>query len=701
LNSTFLDTPIEYLKGIGPQKADTLKKELSVFSFGDLLTNFPYRYIDKTKFHKISEIQGDENFVQIKGSIISVEMIGKEHGKRMVATLKDDTGALELLWFKGIKWISSSIKLHEQVIVFGRPSLFNKSMQISHPELDSINATEQIHLSKFEPMYNSSEKMKLRGLDSKGISKVIKNLLEHPQFSVIDTFPLSLIQKHRFISLKEAYQLIHFPQNLEQKQKAEFRLKFEELFFIQLKILQSKLFRKINTQGFTFSKVGEFFNEFYTNHLPFELTNAQKKVIKEIRFDMGSSKQMNRLLQGDVGSGKTLVALMCMLIAKDNNFQSCLMAPTEILAQQHLQTFKELLKNMNVSIALLTGSSKQSERKIMLENLVNGDLDIIIGTHALIEEKVVFKNLGLVVIDEQHRFGVEQRSKLWKKNILHPHILVMTATPIPRTLAMTFYGDLDTSIIDELPKDRKPILTSHRYDSSRLQVFGFIAEQIRLGLQIYIVYPLIQESENSDYKDLMDGYESIVRAFPRPQYQVSIVHGKMKPKDKDFEMQEFASGKSQILVATTVIEVGVNVPNASVMIIESAERFGLSQLHQLRGRVGRGAEQSYCILMTGFKLSAEGKKRIETLVRTNDGFEIAEVDMKLRGSGDIAGTRQSGVVDLKISDLAKDGQIVMLARNEANLILEEDPQLYLPQHIPIQIQLTKNMQGKSIWSKIS
>jgi ATP-dependent DNA helicase RecG len=701
LSTIFLDTPIEYLKGVGPQKADTLKKEIQVFTFGDLLTYFPYRYIDKTKFHTIAEIQGDENFVQIKGSIISVEMLGKERGKRMVATLKDETGTLELVWFKGIKWIASSIKLHEKIIVFGRPSVFNKSIQISHPELEPINVNVQVQLSKFEPMYNSSEKMKLKGLDSKGISKAIKNLLEHTQFSVDDTFPQTLIQKHRFIPLKEAYQFIHFPQTIEQKQKAEFRLKFEELFFIQLKILQSKLFRKINTQGFSFSIVGNCFNEFYNNHLPFELTNAQKRVIKEIRFDMGSGKQMNRLLQGDVGSGKTLVALMCMLIAKDNNFQSCLMAPTEILAQQHYQTFKEILKNMNVSIELLTGSTKQSERKRIFESLANGNLDIIIETHALIEEKVVFKNLGLVVIDEQHRFGVEQRSKLWKKNILHPHILVMTATPIPRTLAMTFYGDLDTSIIDELPKGRKPILTSHRYDSSRLQVFGFMAEQIRLGRQVYIVYPLIQESENSDYKDLMDGYESIVRAFPRPQFQVSIVHGKMKPKDKDFEMQQFASGKSQILVATTVIEVGVNVPNASVMIIESAERFGLSQLHQLRGRVGRGAEQSYCILLTGFKLSEEGKKRIETMVRTNDGFEIADVDMKLRGPGDIAGTRQSGVVDLKISDLAKDGQIVMLARDEAHLILEEDPQLYLPQHIPLQIQLAKNIQGKSVWSKIS
>ncbi len=703
MSSNFLNTPIEYLKGVGPQKADILKKELNIFSYEQLITYYPFRYVDRTKFYKINEINVDLPYVQLRGKIISTETIGVKRAKRFVVKFSDGTGVLELVWFQGIKWVEEKLKPNSiiEYVVFGKPTLFNNKFNIAHPEIEPVSTENTTLANALQPVYNSTEKMKIRALDTKGIARIQKALLLQAKNNIPEILSKEIIDRFQLLSREQAFFQIHLPQNAEMLKKAEFRLKFDELFFIQLKLLKQKTNREKIYKGYLFSSVGNYFNSFYNNHLPFELTNAQKRVIKEIRFDMGSGKQMNRLLQGDVGSGKTLVALMNILIALDNQFQACLMAPTEILANQHFDTISKLVEPLGINVGLLTGSVKAAQRRKLHEKLQSGEMHILIGTHALLEDEVQFKNIGLVVIDEQHRFGVAQRAQMWKKNTQPPHVLIMSATPIPRTLAMTLYGDLDVSVIDEMPPGRKPILTSHKYDSNRERVFGFMKEQIAIGRQVYVVYPLIKESEKMDYKDLMDGYESISRAFPLPQYKVSIVHGQMKSDVKDFEMQRFVKGETNIMVATTVIEVGVNVPNASVMIIESAERFGLSQLHQLRGRVGRGAEQSYCILMTGNKLSADGKLRMETMCRTNDGFEIADVDLKLRGPGDMAGTQQSGVLDLNLADLAKDSQILYAARNMALEILAEDVNLEKPENGPIAYHLAMMKKTNINWSRIS
>ncbi len=701
MSNSILETPIEYLKGVGAQRADILKKELHIFTYGDLLTHYPFRYIDRTKFYTVSEISDSLQYVQLRGKIIHFEVVGEKRGKRLLAKFRDTSGVIELVWFQSYQWWANNLKLNEEYIVFGKPTEFSGKFNIVHPELDLTSEVNITLNAAMQAMYNTSEKMKARGIDSRAIRKMQQTLLPLLSTKISEILPDSMLESFRLLPREEALKNIHSPATTEVLSRAQFRLKFEELFFIQLRLLKLKVFRNQSTKGFIFSLVGDYFNGFYKNNLPFELTGAQKKVMKEIRADMGSGRQMNRLLQGDVGSGKTLVALMCMLIALDNKFQSCLMAPTEILAKQHFETLNSLLAGTAVSIALLTGSSKTKQRKLVHEDLLNGNLHILIGTHAVLEDVVQFQNLGLVVIDEQHRFGVEQRSKLWNKNTQVPHVLVMTATPIPRTLAMTLYGDLDISVIDEMPPGRKAIITSHRYDSARIAVFNFMREQIKLGRQIYVVYPLIKESEKMDYKDLMDGYESISRAFPKPEYQISIVHGKMKSADKDFEMQRFVRNETQIMVATTVIEVGVNVPNASIMVIESAERFGLSQLHQLRGRVGRGADQSYCILMTSYKLGEDTKVRLETMVRTTDGFEIADVDLKLRGPGDLQGTQQSGIMDLKISDLSKDAQIVQLARTAAQNILEKDPDLLATEYLIMKQHLNSINKSNVNWSRIS
>lgn len=703
MSSTFLNTPIEYLKSVGPQKAEILKKELRIFKYADLLAFYPFRYVDRTKFYKVKEINADLPFVQLRGKITNTKMVGVKRAQRFVATFADETGSLELVWFQGAKWIAEKIKPHvtNEYIVFGRPSVFNGIFNISHPEIDLVSAENTTFASTLQAVYNSTEKLKSRSLDSKGIARLQKSLVLLIKKNIPETLSNAVLERFQMLSREEAVKQIHFPQNPEMLKKAEFRLKFEELFFIQLKLLKQKGLREKTFRGFVFSKVGDYFNNFYNNYLPFQLTNAQKRVIKEIRLDMGSGKQMNRLLQGDVGSGKTLVALMNILICMDNGFQACLMAPTEILANQHFETISKLLKPLNINVGLLTGSKKVKERRVIHEQLQNGEMQILIGTHALLEDVVQFKNIGLVVIDEQHRFGVAQRAKMWNKNTQSPHMLIMSATPIPRTLAMTLYGDLDVSVIDELPPGRKPIQTVHRFDTHRDRVFGFMKDQIALGRQIYVVYPLIKESEKMDYKDLMDGFESISRAFPLPKYNVSVVHGQMKADAKEYEMQRFVRGETNIMIATTVIEVGVDVPNASAMVIESAERFGLSQLHQLRGRVGRGAEQSYCILMTSFKLSHDGKLRMDTMVRTNDGFEIADVDLKLRGPGDMSGTIQSGVLDLNIADLAKDAQILHAARNMAIELLSEDPNLENPENSNIAYQFAITNNSRTNWSRIS
>lgn len=701
-----LQTPIEYLKGVGPQRGELLRKELGIHRYEDLINFYPNRYIDRTRYYKINELQNNPAEVQIIGKIINIKTVefGKAK-KRLVATFVDETGEMELVWFQGHKWIRESLKINIPYVIFGKVTSFNGQYNMAHPEMELLNEHEQSLRSALQPVYPSTETLTNRGISNRVVNKMMQQLFLETQAKFSETLPQYLLDELKLIPKNAALFNIHFPKSPELLAKAQFRLKFEELFFIQLQLITKNLVRKHKIKGHPFTVIGENFNNFYKNHLPFELTNAQKKVLKEIRNDLGSNAQMNRLLQGDVGSGKTIVALMAMLIALDNGFQSCLMAPTEILANQHFNGLTELLNpetsGLNINIKILTGSTKTSERKIIHEELENGSLHILIGTHALLEDKVQFQNLGLAIIDEQHRFGVEQRSKLWKKNEIPPHILVMTATPIPRTLAMSLYGDLDVSVIDELPPGRKPIQTVHRYDSNRLKVWKFIKDEIAKGRQIYIVYPLIQESETMDYKDLMDGYESISRDFPLPNYSISIVHGKMKPAEKDAEMKRFAEGKTNIMVATTVIEVGVNVPNASVMIIESAERFGLSQLHQLRGRVGRGAEQSYCILMTSHKLSNESKIRLETMCKTNDGFEIAEVDLKLRGPGDIMGKQQSGVLNLQIADLVKDKDILVIARNEAIKLLKKDASMSLPEHQTLKqifIEMTKK---KNIWNYIS
>jgi ATP-dependent DNA helicase RecG len=702
MQQNILETQIEYLKGVGPNRGTLLRKELGIHKYGHLLNFFPNRYIDRTRYYKINELQNNVAEVQIIGKIINIKTVefGKNQ-KRLVATFVDDTGQMELVWFQGHKWIRESLKLNEMCVIFGKCTSFGNTFNMAHPEIELMAEHEQSLRSAMQPVYPSTETLANRGISNRVINKMMQQLFQETQAKFSETLPDYLISELKLIPKNAALFNIHFPKSAEALEKAQFRLKFEELFYIQIQLITQNLIRKHKIKGHPFTKVGDYFNDFYQNHLPFELTNAQKRVIKEIRIDMGSNAQMNRLLQGDVGSGKTIVALMSMLIALDNGFQSCLMAPTEILANQHFNGLSELANDLNINIKLLTGSTKIAARRIIHEELENGTLHILIGTHALLEEKVKFQNLGLAVIDEQHRFGVEQRSKLWKKNEIPPHVLVMTATPIPRTLAMSLYGDLDISVIDELPPGRKPIQTVHRFDSNRLKVWKFIRDEIALGRQIYIVYPLIQESEKMDFKDLMDGYESISRDFPLPQYAISILHGKMKPADKDAEMKRFAEGKTNIMVATTVIEVGVNIPNASVMIIESAERFGLSQLHQLRGRVGRGAEQSYCILMTSHKLSADSKTRMETMVSTNDGFEIAEVDLKLRGPGDLMGTQQSGVLNLQIADLVRDRDILILARNYALKILKDDAPMQKPENLILRstyIELTKK---KNIWNYIS
>ena len=696
-----LQTPIEYLKGVGPQRGELLRKELGIHRYEDLINFYPNRYIDRTRYYKINELNNNPAEVQIIGKIINIKTVefGKAK-KRLVATFVDETGEMELVWFQGHKWIRESLKINVPYVIFGKVTSFNGQYNMAHPEMELLNEHEQSLRSALQPVYPSTETLTNRGISNRVVNKMMQQLFLETQAKFSETLPQYLLDELKLIPKNAALFNIHFPKSPELLAKAQFRLKFEELFFIQLQLITKNLVRKHKIKGHPFTVIGENFNNFYKNHLPFELTNAQKKVLKEIRNDLGSNAQMNRLLQGDVGSGKTIVALMAMLIALDNGFQSCLMAPTEILANQHFNGLTELAKDLNLNIKILTGSTKTSERKIIHEELENGSLHILIGTHALLEDKVQFQNLGLAIIDEQHRFGVEQRSKLWKKNEIPPHVLVMTATPIPRTLAMSLYGDLDVSVIDELPPGRKPIQTVHRYDSNRLKVWKFIKDEIAKGRQIYIVYPLIQESETMDYKDLMDGYESISRDFPLPNYSISIVHGKMKPAEKDAEMKRFAEGKTNIMVATTVIEVGVNVPNASVMIIESAERFGLSQLHQLRGRVGRGAEQSYCILMTSHKLSNESKIRLETMCKTNDGFEIAEVDLKLRGPGDIMGKQQSGVLNLQIADLVKDKDILVVARNEAIKLLKKDASMSLPEHQTLK-QIFIEMTKKNIWNYIS
>ncbi len=682
-------------------RAELLKKELGIFTFQDLLHYFPFRYIDRSKFLKVSEVRSDSAYVQLKGKIFGLKTFGKHRATRLTGFLRDETGDIELVWFKGLKWVMQKIKPGEEYVVFGKPSYFNGKYNFVHPEIELASETQKGVNATLQPFYSSTEKLKSKGLDSRGIAKLTKNLVDQIDHTIPETLSEEIITPLKFISREKALINIHHPENQYILDKAIARLKFEELFFIQLALLKQKFTRAEKVRGHTFTTVGKHFNEFYYHHLPFELTGAQKRVIKEIRADMGHGKQMNRLLQGDVGSGKTLVALMCMLIAIDNGYQTCLMAPTEILAQQHYKTISKFLGDMQIEISLLTGSTKTSERKIIHKSLKEGTMNIIIGTHALIEETVQFKNLGFVVIDEQHRFGVAQRARLWKKNKIPPHVLVMTATPIPRTLAMTVYGDLDVSVIDELPPGRKPVKTFHFYDSKRSQLFHFMKQKIAEGRQVYVVYPLINESETLDLKDLMDGYESISRAFPLPDYAISIVHGQMKPEAKEYEMQRFVKGETQIMVATTVIEVGVDVPNASVMVIENAERFGLSQLHQLRGRVGRGADQSYCILMTGFKLTGEARIRIETMVRTNNGFEIAEVDMKIRGPGDMHGTQQSGVLDLQLADIIRDEKILKFARNLAAEILQDDPLLQNPKNSTLAARLRQLQKHKYDWSRIS
>ena len=697
-----LETPIEYLKGVGPQRGDLLRKELGIFKYSDLLNLYPNRYIDRTRYYKVNELQNNNSEVQIVGKVINIKTVEQAKGRgRLVATFVDDTGQMELVWFQGQKWVRESLKINTIYVIFGKVSQFGATFNMAHPEMELIEEHKASLRSAMQPVYPSTEKLANRGITNKVVNKMMQQLFLETQNLFQETIPNYLLDELKLIPKNEALFNVHFPKSQDLLAKAQFRLKFEELFFIQLQLITKNLIRKHKIKGMPFEKVGNYFTDFYNNHLPFDLTNAQKRVLKEIRNDLGSNAQMNRLLQGDVGSGKTIVALMCMLLAKDNGFQSCLMAPTEILANQHFIGISELASELNISIKILTGSTKTSERKIIHEALENGSLDILIGTHALLEDKVKFQNLGLAIIDEQHRFGVEQRSKLWKKNVIPPHVLVMTATPIPRTLAMSLYGDLDISVIDELPPGRKPIQTVHRFDSNRLKVWKFLKDEIAKGRQIYIVYPLIQESEKMDYKDLMDGYEGISRDFPLPQYAISIVHGKMKPAEKEAEMQRFSAGKTNIMVATTVIEVGVNIPNASVMVIESAERFGLSQLHQLRGRVGRGAEQSYCILMTSHKLSNDSKIRMDTMVRTNDGFEISEVDLKLRGPGDLMGKQQSGVLNLQIADLVRDKDILQLARHHAIKLLKDDAPMEKPEHAKLRVAFIEISKKKTIWNYIS
>lgn len=698
--SDYLKNQIDYLKGVGPERASLLQAELGIYSYEDLLSYFPFRYIDRSKYYKINEITAASAEIQIVGRITNLNEIGQNRGKRLVARFVDETGQMELVWFKYTKWMKENFEkmLNVPVVAYGKPNEFNRTFSIVHPEIETLENQKSAPQGLY-PVYSSTEKLTKKGVTNRVWQKIQWQLLSELK-SLEENLSEEIIRKFNFSDRLTAYRQVHFPRNTEELRKAEDRLKFEEFFFMQLGLFIKKINHQQKYRSQEFAEVGEIFNDFYKNHLPFDLTNAQKRVVKEIRADLGKPVQMNRLLQGDVGSGKTMVALLAALIAADNGFQTAFMAPTEILAQQHFDSIKTYLAEMNIEIGLLTGSTKAKERKLLHEKLLSGEIHILVGTHALIEDKVQFKNLGLTIIDEQHKFGVAQRAKFLRKNKFPPHTLVMTATPIPRTLAMSLYGDLDISVIDELPAGRKPIKTVHKKDADRLGLFGFIRTEIKKGRQIYIVYPLIEESEKLDYKDLMDGYESISRAFPLPEYAVSIVHGRMKPEDKDFEMQRFARGETQILVATTVIEVGVNVPNASVMVIESAEKFGLSQLHQLRGRVGRGAEQSYCILMTKDFLSQDAFTRISTMCRTNDGFEIAEVDMQLRGPGDIMGTQQSGVLNFKIANIVKDQKILTAARYMAEELLKDDPLLEKPENQGIRKFFITNHKEKIEWSRV-
>lgn len=693
--------PIEYTKGVGTARAEVLQSELGIHCGLDLLQFFPNRYVDKSRFYKINELIASGMEVQIVGRLIHLKTVGQKRGSRLVATFIDETGQIELVWFRSQKWFSEHLKINEPYVVFGRVNLYNGIFSMPHPEMELLKEFEVSFKPGMQAIYRSSEKLTNRGITNRFVSGLIAQVFKNTAAHFEESLSKSILSKYQMISKTEALFAIHFPENPELLAKAQFRLKFEELFFIQLQLIAKNLYRKNKIKGFRFEKIGNNFNTFYQNHLPFELTTAQKKVLKEIRSDLGQTAQMNRLLQGDVGSGKTIVALMSMLMAVDNDFQACLMAPTEILANQHFQSVSEQLKDMDITVRLLTGSTKKSERKLLLEELEAGKIQILIGTHALLEDPVQFRNLGLCVIDEQHRFGVAQRAKMWYKNEHPPHVLIMTATPIPRTLAMSLYGDLDLSVIDELPPGRKPVKTIHLFESKRLKLIRFMKDEIQKGRQVYIVYPLIQESEAMDLKNLDDGYLALIRDFQTPEYQVSIVHGKMKTEDKNREMKRFVDGITHIMVATTVIEVGVNVPNASVMVIESAERFGLSQLHQLRGRVGRGAEQSFCILMSGNKLSDEAKTRLETMVSTNDGFEIAEVDLKLRGPGDLMGKQQSGVLNFKLADLSKDQPILMMARQEVIALFQKDASLSAEENLPISKAYKHLNSEKGIWGYIS
>ncbi len=695
-----LETPIEYLKGVGPQRAELMRKELGVGTFGDLLLHYPFRYVDRMRFNAVAEIVEEGTAVQLRGVLKEVRMIGEKQARRLTAKLTDATGTIELVWFGGLRWIQPILKDGGEYIVYGKPTWFRDRFNLAHPEIESALTWDQGAATPLQPVYSTTEKASAKGLNSRGIGKLVHALLPQLHGVLPETLSATLVQQLGGVSREEAVTEAHFPQDQKRLDIAVKRLKFEELFYIQLQLLKQKLLMQQDVKGNVFAHVGAHFNSFYTDHLPFELTGAQKRVVKEIRKDMGTGQQMNRLLQGDVGSGKTLVALLSMLIALDNGFQAAMLAPTEILAQQHFKSISRFLEGLPVVVRLLTGSTKAAARKSLLAALKLGEVHILVGTHALLEDRVVFPQLGLVVIDEQHRFGVAQRARMQAKAKVPPHVLVMTATPIPRTLAMTLYGDLDVSVIDELPPGRKPIKTVHRDDHARNAVFDFLGSEIDKGRQVYVVYPLIEESEKSDLKDVTDGYESLSRRFPLPKYAVGIVHGRMTPEVKDYEMARFVKGETNVLVATTVIEVGVDVPNASVMVVENAERFGLSQLHQLRGRVGRGAEHSYCILMTGDKLGNDSRTRINTMVRTQDGFEISEVDLRLRGPGDIMGTQQSGIPQLYLANLVEDADLLQQARRVAQRLLDEDPELQDPKNAAIAGNLREQMREKAVWGRI-
>lgn len=700
MSNKLLKTPIEYLRGVGPERAQTLQSELGIYRYEDLLNYFPFRYIDRSRYYKINEVATASAEIQIIGRIKGLTEVGQTRGKRLVAKFEDETGQMELVWFKYSKWMKENLQklAFEPVVAYGKPNEFNRTFSIVHPEIETVES-HKASTHALYPVYSSTEVLQRKGISNRVLQKLQAQLLSEIQV-LEENLSSEILEKFKFPNRLQTYQQLHFPTSIEALRIAENRMKFEEFFFLQLGLLLKKIDHQKKYKSFAFATIGKYFNDFYANYLPFELTNAQKRVVKEIRGDLAQPIQMNRLLQGDVGSGKTMVGLLSALIAADNGYQTAFMAPTEILAQQHFQAFTEYLSEMDLEIGILTGSVKAKERRILLEKLASGEIHILVGTHALIEESVIFNNLGLTIIDEQHKFGVAQRAQFLKKNTFPPHILVMTATPIPRTLAMSLYGDLDISVIDELPAGRKPIKTLHKQDKDRLGLFHFMKTEIQKGRQVYVVYPLIEESKKLDFKDLEDGYESITRAFPLPNYAVSIVHGKMKPADKEFEMQRFIEGKTQILVATTVIEVGVNVPNASIMVIESAERFGLSQLHQLRGRVGRGGEQSYCILMTKDNLTQDGFTRISTMCQTNDGFEIAEVDMQIRGPGDMMGTQQSGILNFKLADLAKDQKILQIARFIAEDVLKIDPSLDLPQNQNIKNHFQTYHKDKIAWSRV-